>query len=334
MATMVRPERPTDRGAVDIVHLASFPTSGEATLVARLRASGSLSVSLVAVVDDAIVGHVAFSPVTLEGSTARGAGLGPVAVVAAHRCRGVAAALIEGGLAACRASGFDFAVVLGDPAYYGRFGFEPAARRRLLDEYRGGDAFQALELRSGSITEAGGLVRYAAAFSELPDEPPPSAPSEPLAMILALGPRGELGHAGGLPWDVPEDRAFFARTTRGHAVIMGRRTWEERGKPLAGRRNLVVSSSPGTLEGAERFSTLGEAVEAARETGHVPFVIGGARLYAEAHGIVTRVYLTDIPSPSEAADVFFDLDRSRLREITSWSGDAGERYRILEPLAR
>jgi putative acetyltransferase len=327
----IRAEEPVDRGAIDVVHMASFPSPAEATLVARMRAFGALSVSLVAADERAVVGHVAFSPVTLEGSPVSGAGLAPVAVLACHRKRGVAARLIDAGLAACRDAGFAFVVVLGDPAYYSRFGFRSARARGLTDTYDGGDAFQVLELSTGALPAQGGVVRYGAAFDELPAEPLEG--SEPSAMILALGPNGELGKAGRVPWDLPEDRAFFARTTRGHAVIMGRRTWDERGEPLPGRMNVVVSRSVAGLEGATVVQTLPDALSVARGAGAFPFVIGGARLYEEAVGLVSRVYLTDVPDAPNGADVFFQLDRSRLREIASWAGARGERYRILERLA-
>ena len=130
---------------------------------------------------DVIVGHVAFSPVSVDGIDG-GVGLAPVAVLPAYRRRGVAARLVRDGLAACAAMGFRFVVVLGDPAYYGRFGFVPARRWGLRDEYGGGDAFQALELQEGSLSalelQAGSLsgdaadrhrlVRYAPEFGALP----------------------------------------------------------------------------------------------------------------------------------------------------------------------
>jgi putative acetyltransferase len=326
--TTIRAEQPGDRGAIDVVHLASFPSSAEATLVARMRVLGDLSVSLVADEARAVVGHVAFSEVSLQGSSGRGAGLAPVAVLASHRRRGVAAKLIEAGLAACRDAGFGFAVVLGDPAYYGRFGFAAARTRGLSDTYGGGDAFQVLELSTGALPAHGGVVRYGAVFDELPAEPPEG--SDPAAMILALGPDGELGKEGRVPWNLPEDRAFFARTTRGHAVIMGRRTWDERGEPLPDRMNVVVSRSVAGLDGATVVRTLPDALLVARRAGAFPFVIGGARLYEEAVGVVSRVYLTDVPAVPDGADVFFQLDRACLREIASWAGERGERYRILE----
>jgi len=148
---------------------AAFPTDAEARLVAALRSAGRLAVSLVAEVDGPIVGHVAFSPVdvpasrTGEGPVAEG--LAPLSVAAAFRRRGIGAALVAAGLDACRAAGAGFVVVLGDPRYYGRFGFGPARAVGLADEYAGGDAFQVLELRPGSVPPAGGTVRYAPEFS-------------------------------------------------------------------------------------------------------------------------------------------------------------------------
>jgi putative acetyltransferase len=153
-------ERPGDVAAIHAVHAASFPTELEARLVGLLRAAGRLPVSLVAEVGGAVIGHVAFSPVT-AASGAVGAGLAPVAVVAPHRRQGIAAELIRVGLEACRTVGFGWAVVMGEPAYYSRFGFRPAAEFGLADEYGGGPAFQVIELVSGALPQGAGLVRYA-----------------------------------------------------------------------------------------------------------------------------------------------------------------------------
>ena len=160
----IRPERPEDAAGVYAVHAAGFPTEDEARLVDELRAAGRLSASLVAEVGGVVVGHVGFSPVT-AGTAAPGAGLAPVAVLAEYRRRGIAADLIRAGLDACRAAGFGWAVVLGEPAYYGRFGFRSAALVGLSDEYNGGPAFQATELLPGALPVGAGLVRYAPEFA-------------------------------------------------------------------------------------------------------------------------------------------------------------------------
>jgi len=134
--------------------------------VDALRASGRLSISLVAVDHADVIGHVAFSPITLDGAP-MGLGLAPVAVRLDHRQRGVAARLIREGIELCRDTATRLVVVLGDPRYYARFGFQPAAQLFLRDEYEGGDAFQAIELVQGSVRAEGGLVQYAPEFRNL-----------------------------------------------------------------------------------------------------------------------------------------------------------------------
>ena len=161
---VVRPEQPCDVAAIHAVHVASFPTDLEARLVSLLRAAGHLPVSLVAEADGAIVGHVAFSPVSAAAG-AVGAGLAPVAVLESYRRQGIAGRLIEAGLAECRAAGFGWAVVMGEPAYYSRFGFRPASTFGLSDEYGGGPAFQVIELVPGGLPSGAGLVRYAPEFA-------------------------------------------------------------------------------------------------------------------------------------------------------------------------
>jgi putative acetyltransferase len=161
---LVRPEQPADVTVIRAIHVASFPTDVEARLVDLLRAAGRLPISLVAEVDGVVVGHIAFSPVT-TGSGKVGAGLAPVAVIEPHRRRGIAAELVRTGLEACRAAGFGWAVVLGEPQYYGRFGFRPASDSGLSDEYGGGAAFQSIELLAGSLPVGAGLVKYAPEFA-------------------------------------------------------------------------------------------------------------------------------------------------------------------------
>src|SRR5262249_7015656 len=121
----VRPERPGDVTAIHAVHAAAFPTDEEARLVDRLRDAGRALVSLVAEADGAIIGHVLFSPVSV--GSASGVGLAPVAVLPAYQGRGVGSSLVREGLAVCRQGGYPFAVVIGGPGYYRRFGFSQAS---------------------------------------------------------------------------------------------------------------------------------------------------------------------------------------------------------------
>lgn len=160
----VRKESPADIDGIYAVHAASFPTVAEAALVDALRSAGRLSISLVAIERDQVIGHAGFSPITVDGLPF-GLGLAPVAVQVDCRRRGVAARLIRRGLELCRGAATGLVVVLGDPAYYRQFGFEPARRLSLRDEYAGGEAFQAVELVRGALPAGGGLVRYSPEFA-------------------------------------------------------------------------------------------------------------------------------------------------------------------------
>lgn len=160
----IRPEQPSDTTAIRRLLEQSFPTSTEAELVDRLRAAGRLTVALVAEQADRVVGYLALSPTKCDGGGA-GLGLGPVAVGEEFRGQGIAASLITAGLESCRGRAADWVVVLGEPQYYRRFGFERAADVGLSDEYDGGDAFQAKLLASHWPQDASGVVRYAPEFS-------------------------------------------------------------------------------------------------------------------------------------------------------------------------
>lgn len=166
LTLVVRKERPADIGPIRELVSAAFPSPAEAALVDSLRAAGRLTISLVAVDDGSVVGHVAFSPIAVDGVTL-GLGLAPLAVRVDRRGRGVGAELVRGGLELCRNVAVGLVVVLGEPRYYARFGFEPARRLELRDEYQAGDAFQAVELVNGTIPPGGGLVRYCSEFAAL-----------------------------------------------------------------------------------------------------------------------------------------------------------------------
>jgi dihydrofolate reductase len=150
----------------------------------------------------------------------------------------------------------------------------------------------------------------------------PAAGLLPLTLVAAVSRNGVIGRAGGLPWDLPEDRAHFRRTTLGHAVIMGRRTWDERGQPLDGRRNLVVSGS-GQVSGTHRevYRTFDEALAAARDTDPDPMVIGGEQIFRLALPMATRLVLTEIDF-EVAGDTFFPpFDRAAWTAVERRRGD-------------
>ncbi len=146
--------------------------------------------------------------------------------------------------------------------------------------------------------------------------------SAPLSMVVAVGDNGAIGKDGNVPWRIPEDLKHFKNVTMGHAIIMGRKTWDEVGKPLPGRRNLVVTRNADlVLEGAEVFTTLEAAIAAARTTDAEPFVIGGSVLYALAMPLATRIYYTEVHRTVEADTFFPPFDRSAWREVERRPGE-------------
>lgn len=134
-----------------------------------------------------------------------------------------------------------------------------------------------------------------------------------LVIIAGVAANGVIGKDGGLPWNLPEDLKHFKRTTRGHAVIMGRKTFESIGRPLPKRQNIIVSRTmaPG---GYDVAGSLDEAVTIAKSRGHEKaFVIGGARLYAEALSRADTMILSELHDEHEG-DVTFPAFGSEWRE--------------------
>lgn len=133
-----------------------------------------------------------------------------------------------------------------------------------------------------------------------------------LSLIAAVARNGTIGRDGDLPWRLAADLRRFKRLTTGHAVLMGRRTWESIGRPLSGRLNIVLTRSR-TLElpeGAVRAHSLDEGLRVAAEAGcEELFVIGGASLYAEALPRADRLHLTEVEAEVPGDVVFPDWDR-------------------------
>jgi len=167
-APHIRPETPADRAAVAEVNRLAFGGEAEGRLVERLHADGLVVASLVAEDAGRVVGHILFSRLPLE--TARGdlpaASLAPMAVRPERQGRGIGAALVRAGLAACRERGCVAVVVLGHPGYYPRFGFSAALAAGLEAPWRG-EALMALELVPGALAGRRGRLRYPAAFAEV-----------------------------------------------------------------------------------------------------------------------------------------------------------------------
>ena len=168
---VIREEEPADYSQVFEINAQTFETDLEAKLVEALRNRVEPLISLVALVDERLVGHILFTPVTVEGCAKGGAalmGLGPMAVLPEHQNSGIGSRLVEEGLARCRALGAEAVFVLGHADYYPRFGFEPAKRYALrykseeLDPY-----FMVLELKPGVLKSVSGDVHYSPEFEEV-----------------------------------------------------------------------------------------------------------------------------------------------------------------------
>lgn len=159
----IRPEWPGDALAVRRVNETAFGRPDEADLVDRLRDRAASYVAFVAVREGVVVGHIAFSPVTMSPlhPSLVAFGLAPMAVLPTHQRSGVGSALVRAGLEACRAVGAGAVFVLGHPDYYPRFGFEPVAARGIASEYGGPpEAFMAVELTPGALDDVVGTACY------------------------------------------------------------------------------------------------------------------------------------------------------------------------------
>lgn len=164
----VRAERPFDAASVREVNDRAFGSPAEGLIVERLRTAPDC-ISLVATKDDLVIGHILFTPVSVEPPVGlRIAGLGPMSVLPEHQRAGIGSQLIRVGLDACRQHGYSAVVVVGHPEYYPRFGFEPAHTRGLTlpDFDVPQDVFMVVELEAGVREHLHGAVRYRSEFAE------------------------------------------------------------------------------------------------------------------------------------------------------------------------
>jgi putative acetyltransferase len=173
---MIRYARASDHAAIDAVLREAFGRAAEAELVARLRADEDSAFELVAEEAGEIVGHILFSRLWADRAELYAA-LAPLAVRPSRQTEGFGAKLVRAGLDCAREFGCHGVLVLGDPAYYGRFGFSAQAAGEVQAPFSGLAAFQALALEAGAF-EGPLSVAYPDAFAAPPPEPPEaSAPS-------------------------------------------------------------------------------------------------------------------------------------------------------------
>lgn len=164
----IRKEEPKDCDAVHHLNLAAFEEGPEAALVDTLRASDKEYLAFVAVDDGIVVGHILFTPASVDGCSAIGMGLAPMAVLPSQQKKGIGSQLVRYGLEFLRNDGCPFVIVLGHPEYYPRFGFELASKYRLRCQWEGvpDDAFMVTVFDKEVLPEKGGIARYADEFND------------------------------------------------------------------------------------------------------------------------------------------------------------------------
>ena len=127
-----------------------------------------------------------------------------------------------------------------------------------------------------------------------------------ISLIAAIGKNNELGKGNELLWRMPADMQHFIKTTSGHPVIMGRKTFESIGKALPNRKNIIITRDKNySRPGVEVLNSLDEALDNVKNSTEEIFVIGGAEIYKQAMPIADRLYITHIDATEKNADAFF-----------------------------
>ena len=138
----------------------------------------------------------------------------------------------------------------------------------------------------------------------------------PLSLIVAYAENRTIGRENTLPWKLAGDLAHFKRTTLGHPIIMGRKTWDSLGRPLPGRRNIVISRDGSkAAQGAEFVISLAEALKRLSPKEHA-YIIGGAQIYQQALPLVDHVVATEVKAVVEGDAFFAALDTSQWKEVS------------------
>ena len=165
----IRPETPKDFDSIRYVNEQAFGQKAEAAIVDKLRNRDALTISLVATMENEVVGHIAFSPVVIESkcTSFEAIALAPMAVLPAYQHKGIGSQLVQTGLEECRRLGHEIVVVLGHPDYYPRFGFVPSKQRGIDCEFEVPDeAWMILELKEGILGGRSGTVKFQPEFQE------------------------------------------------------------------------------------------------------------------------------------------------------------------------
>ena len=166
--TEIRKEEPGDQDAVRRLNMAAFDNGPEATIVDKLRASCEDYLAFVAVENEIVVGHILFTPVTVDSCEVIGMGLAPMAVLPSYQHQGIGSQLVRHGLTHLHRSGCPFVIVLGHPGYYPRFGFEPASKYRLFSQWESvpDEAFMVIIYDRDVLPGTDSVLRYRDEFND------------------------------------------------------------------------------------------------------------------------------------------------------------------------
>lgn len=146
-----------------------------------------------------------------------------------------------------------------------------------------------------------------------------------ISIIVAVAQNGVIGDKNSLLWHISEDMRFFKRTTSGHPVIMGRKTYESLGRPLPNRTNVVISRTQSEIEGCTVVNSLEQAIALFPNEEEV-FVIGGAQIYALALDVADRIYLTRVEHDYEGDTSFPAWNSEQWHLISREAYECGEKY--------
>lgn len=138
-----------------------------------------------------------------------------------------------------------------------------------------------------------------------------------ISLVVAIDRQRGIGVNNALPWRLPEDLAFFKRTTSGHPIVMGRKTFDSIGRPLPNRRNIVITRNPDwSHAGIERAGSLDEALALASGGGSDVFVIGGGQIFDEAITVADRLIVTQIDAVYPCDAFFPTIDASLWKAVS------------------
>lgn len=147
-----------------------------------------------------------------------------------------------------------------------------------------------------------------------------------VSIIVAIAQNGTIGDKNALLWHIKEDMRFFRTTTSGHAVIMGRKTFESIGsKPLPKRKNIVITRQDVEFAGALTAHSLEEAIAMASGDEEI-FIMGGAQIYAQALKCADRMYITRVERDYEGDTAFPEVDYSEWKLVSEERYERGEEY--------